>query len=81
MARLASLPQYSVDDLTLLSKTGVTSGQPWPDGISMDPGDLNSGPHTCVTKHLNTEPFAQPTVSFRTFHEDGTLAYLIYCWI
>lgn len=76
MAHLASQIDPG-DELSPPSKAGVTSEMPCLDGIYMDPGDMNSGPHTCVTKHLNTEPSALPTLFFRSFHEDETLAYLI----
>lgn len=76
MAHLASQIVLG-DELSPHSKAGVTSGLPCLDGINMDPEDMNSGPHTCVNKHLKTEPSALPKLSFRTFHEDETLAYLI----
>lgn len=65
------------DELSPPSKAGVTSGLPCLDGIYMDPGDRNSGPHTYVTKQLNTEPSTLLILSFITFHEDETLPYLI----
>lgn len=46
MAHLAS-QIVPGDELSPPSKAGVTSGLPCLDGIYMDPGDVNSGPHTC----------------------------------
>ena len=40
---------YSGDALPQPSEAGTRDGSPHPPGISIVPGDENSGPHTCLT--------------------------------